>query len=97
MEEGFEEEKEEVDDEEEQDFGGITIKGAAHLFKEDNFAFKSSKPKRVQPINEDKYFNSITKLKPKYLLKTEDKKDFFYEKVGRTLDHYKDLIKTINQ
>lgn len=58
---------------------------------------KNQKPKKVKAINEDKYFNAITSMKPKYQIKKEDKKKFFKEMVGIDLDHYKDLIKQIKQ
>ena len=87
-----EEESEESEDEYK---NGFTIKGAASLFSEDAYAHKNIKPKRVKPINEDKYFNAITRMKPDCFLKKEDKSNFFYERVGRPLQHYKGKIYTL--
>jgi len=54
-------------------------------------------PKKVKAINSDKYFDAIMRLKPNYHLKREDMKKFFKKMVGVDQDHYKDLIKQIQQ
>lgn len=92
-----EEEKQEAEgEEEEEEVGGYTIKGCAALFKDD-ISIKNIKPRRIKPINEEKYFNAISKMQPKYLLKAEQKNQFFLDKVGIPLSHFKDIIKKINE
>ena len=93
-----EEMKEEAEGDQEEDdkMGGLTIKGCAALFKED-FAVSNIKPRRIKPINEEKYFNAISKRQPKYLLKSDERNDFFLEKVGVPRDYYKDIISKIHE
>ena len=55
------------------------------------------KPKKVKAINEDKYFNAITSMKPKFHLKMDDQSKFFKEMVGIDQHHFKDIIKQLKQ
>ena len=90
------ENKEEEEEEEEEETKGFTIKNCAALLKDD-YAFKNIKPRRIKQINEEKYFNAISKMQPKYLLKAEQMNEFFEEKVGNPRSHYRDLISKINE
>lgn len=89
-----EEEESDESEEEEEYKNGFTIKGASNLLKAESYTYKNTKPKRVKPINEEKYFNAITRMKPDCFLKREDKSNFFYNRVGRPLQHYKSKYTT---
>jgi len=78
---------------------GYTVANASSMFGYD--ASKDhgldKKPKKVKSINEDKYFNAITSMKPMYRLKLEDDNKFFKEMVGVDRQHFEKLIGQLKQ